>query len=123
MHGNGCIFVKRKPSKQDEEDVEARLSLYLVVEESQSRDLKHEDVTLVGAAGLLRRHRLHRRRQNGPLELQDAVAHVHFADVAEVVRALVPVGRRDAAPKWFKFNKPSQVVTLIFTDNFSMTFL
>lgn len=35
--------------------------------------------------------RLDRDRQDGPLELQHSVAHVHLAEVAEVVSALVAV--------------------------------
>lgn len=105
-NGNKCVFLPKKSTiKTGRGGGGFRLSLNLVVEESQSCDLEHKDVTMVGAAGLPRRHRLHRRWQNGPLKLQDAVAHVHFAHVAEVVRALVPVGRRDVARKWFKFKK------------------
>ena len=68
------------------------VSWYLVVKEGQSFNLKYEELILILLGGLLRLHRLDRRRQDGPLKLQDSVAHIHFAQVAKVVSALVSVG-------------------------------
>lgn len=63
-----------------------------MVKESQSFDLKYEEVVLVCAAGLLRLHGLDRCRQDGPLKLQDSIAHIHFAQVAKVMSARISVG-------------------------------
>lgn len=68
------------------------VSWYLVIKEGQSFDLKYEEVVLVCAGHVLRLHRLDRRRQDGPLKLQDSVAHIHFAHVAKVMSALISVG-------------------------------
>lgn len=66
----------------------------LVIEEGQSFDLKYVEVVWVCGSGRRRgslMDRLDRGRQDGPLELQHSVAHVHLAEVAEVVSALVAV--------------------------------
>lgn len=91
---------------------------YLVVKEGQSFDLKHEEVIAAGAGDVLRLRRLDRCRQDGPLELQDAVAHIHFAQVAKVVSALISVrGERSFRNQHCNFKR--QFVTLLIHAPFS----
>lgn len=70
-----------------------------MVKEGQSFDLKYENIMPVCAGHVLRLDRLDRGRQDGSLELQHSVAHVHFAHVAKVMGALIPVGCQEGH-KW-----------------------
>lgn len=64
---------------------------YLVVKKGQSLDLKYKEVILVCAGDEMRLHRLDCCWQDGPLKLQNSIAHVHFAQVAKVMSALISV--------------------------------
>lgn len=65
-----------------------------MIEEGQSFHLKHEDVKLVHARHIMRLYWLYCGRQNGPLKLQDSIAHVHLAQVAKVMSSLISVGQQ-----------------------------